>query len=61
MLKALWYVFCAIAGAVIGAVLLGLGRRSVAWAIVGAVVGLLLGIGFARLVPAHQVLIDLLG
>lgn len=60
MFKALWYVFCAIAGAVTGAALLGFWRRSVAWAVVGGAAGLLLGLGFARLVPAHEVLIDLL-
>ena len=60
MFRVLWYVFCAIAGAAIGSVLLGLGLKGVPWAVVGGIGGMLLGIGFARLVPAHEFLLGLL-
>lgn len=60
MLKLLWLIFCTIAGAAIGAALLGFWLDSLPLAVVGAIIGAALGWGFGKLVPAHEVLLGLL-
>jgi hypothetical protein len=61
MLKTLWITFCVIAGAAIGAGLLGGLTSSAPLAIIGAVAGAVLGWLFGRYVPMIDALADMLG
>lgn len=59
MFKALWFVVCAVAGALMGGVGVGLWLGWGVMAILGAVGGSFVGLMFARFVPAHEFFLSL--
>jgi uncharacterized membrane protein YhdT len=59
-MKTIWCIICALIGATLGGLGAHLWLEITVLSIIMVVVGLVLGWVFAKLVPAHEVLIDLL-
>ncbi len=60
-MKTIWCSLCALVGAAAFGIGIQLWLDSIVLSVVMACVGFVLGWGFGKLVPAHELLIDLLG